>query len=408
MALDVDALNYPYIRIRNVEWLKRTLLLFPHVVRISPSYGAPEDSREIATFRRLEGRRGPLLRNVDLDSSNIWNDQLELKKRIEDALSTDPDAFVGRFGREATLEDASLLRESASLWHDRLASRTFQLHGQKVVDDLLSLLLRNDLAWIPHYSHGHGYVEMHPRLGEAVMATLAFACARNEGLRLVTEFPQIYGRTIHRSKEDIFESCLDLAPVTQYDARPVTSASLVEFIVYNRCDVSKLTPETLLALNKEWEAVGAFQDNLEKLAADIPPEIENPKVLHQRLAEKADRMFGRWREDNKNWSQRLKGLFSGDLDEAAKTLEKVVEKALEGEPKGGGTAGGMIGGGLSNLLSGGDVIYHSLLGAGAGLAVELVVRTGQNIFARRKKRRVDPLRYLTIMEKAGVSYVAST
>jgi hypothetical protein len=31
-----DALNYPYIRIRDVDWLKRSLLVFPHIVRMTP------------------------------------------------------------------------------------------------------------------------------------------------------------------------------------------------------------------------------------------------------------------------------------------------------------------------------------------------------------------------------------
>jgi hypothetical protein len=33
-ALDRDSLYYPYIRIRDVNWLKATLLYFPHVRRI--------------------------------------------------------------------------------------------------------------------------------------------------------------------------------------------------------------------------------------------------------------------------------------------------------------------------------------------------------------------------------------
>jgi hypothetical protein len=402
MALDVDALNYPYFRIRDVEWLKRTLLVFPHVVRIAPSYGVQEDSPEVAAFLRLEGRRGPLLRNVDLENSNIWKDQLELKARIADALSADRAGFLEKYGRVATLDNATLVRESISLWNDRLANRTFQLHGEKVLAELREFLFKNDLAWSPTHPHGTGYVEMHPRLGEAVLATLAFACARNEGLRLVTEFPQIYGRTIHRSKEEIFQSCLDLGPAAwETNESSEAPADLAEFVVYHRCDVSKLTPESLLALNMEWEAIGAFKDSLEKLAAEIPREIESPNALRERLAEKADTMFARWREDNKNWSQRLKGLFSGDVDDAAKTLEKLVEKGF-GESHVAGAAAGAAGG-----ILGGSLTYHALLGAGAGLAVALVVRTGKNILGEKKKRREDPLRYLTMLEKAGVSYVAS-
>jgi hypothetical protein len=403
MALDVDALNYPYIRIRNVEWLKRTLLVFPHVVRIAPSFDAPEDNAEVAQFRDLIGRRGPLLRNVDLDNTNIWNDQIELKTRIADALSVDGDRILSQFGREPTCNNNDLMRESVSLWDDRLASRTFQLHGQKVVGELLRFLFNNGLAWYPQNSHGRGYVEMHPRLGEAVLATLAFACAKSEGLCLVTEFPQIYGRTIHRSKEEIFESSLGLTPKAESsrEQKPAPE-NLVEFVVHHRFDVSKLTPENLLALNKDWGAIGAFKDGLEKLASDIPPGIDSPKILHQHLRERADQMFARWKQDNKNLPQRLKDLLAGDTDEAAKVLEKLVEKGIDGTAVTGGAIGGAAG-----TLFGGDLTGHALLGAGAGLALAVVVRTGENALALKRKRRVDPFRYLTMMEKAGVSYIAS-
>jgi hypothetical protein len=261
------------------------------------------------------------------------------------------------------------------------------------------LLFQNDLAWDPQNSHGLGYVEMHPRLGEAVLATLAFACAKSEGLCLVTEFPQIYGRTIHRSKEDIFESSLGLAPkVEGIKEQAPEPGTLVEFVVHHHCDVSKLTPENLLALNKDWEAIGMFKDSLEKLAADIPPGIDDPKILHQHLREKADQMFARWKRDNKNLPQRLKDLFVGDDEEAAKVLEKLVEKGIGGEAVSGGAIGALFGGGLTS---------HALLGAGAGLALAVVVRMGKNILALKKKRREDPFRYLTMMAKAGVSYVVS-
>jgi hypothetical protein len=37
MAVQVDALNYPYIRVRDLDWLKQTLLIFPHVARMTPA-----------------------------------------------------------------------------------------------------------------------------------------------------------------------------------------------------------------------------------------------------------------------------------------------------------------------------------------------------------------------------------
>ena len=401
MAQDMDALNYPYIRIRNVEWLKQTLIVFPHVARIAPSTGGPKDDAEVAQFCDLIGRRDlPLLRNVDLDKSNIWNDQIELKALISDALSANGDQFRRQFGREATCNDVDLLRESVSLWDDRLASRAFQLHGQNVVQTLLDFLFQNDLAWDPQHSHGLGYVEMHPRLGEAVLATLAFACARSEGLRLVTEFPQIYGRTIHRSKDEIFESIIGLTPKDEgITEQALAPENLVEFVVHQRCDVSNLTPEKLLELNKNWEAMGAFRDSLEKLAADIPQGIEDPKILHQYYRERADQMFARWKQDSKNLPQRVKDLFAGSDDEVMKVLGRVIEKSFDGKEV-------AIVGGAGTLFGG--LTSSTLLGVGAGLALAVVFRIGKNMVAQKKKRREDPIiRFLTITADAGVTYVAS-
>jgi hypothetical protein len=403
MTKDQDALNYPYIRIRNVEWLKRTLLVFPHVVRIAPTHDAPEDSKEVAEFRDLIGRRGPLLRNVDLDNVDLWRDQSELKARIAEAISADKQGFIGQFGREATRANRTLMIESLSLWDDRLASRTFQLHSDKVASELLSYLFEMSLAWNPDIPHGRGYVEMHPRLGEAVLATLALACAKREGLSLVTEFPDIYGRTIHRSKEQIFRSSLGLASEAE-DEKPEEPrpADLVEFLVYQNCDVSKLTPENLLALNRDWEPIGAFREELEKIAADIPSEIENSKILEQYLRERANKLIAQWKNDHKNMLKQLKDLLTGDGEEAQKALSKLMEKVLGAEP-----VGGAITGGLGSIFSSGPTL-HALLGAGAGLAIGVVFRTANNAMSLRKKRSEDPLRYLTMMEKAGVSYVTST
>jgi len=48
----------------------------------------------------------------------------------------------------------------------------------------------------------------------------------------------------------------------------------------------------------------------------------------------------------------------------------------------------------------GHLTYHGLLGAAAGFAVAVVMRTGKNVLAMRQKRKEDPLRCLTMMEKA--------
>ena len=81
MPADMDALNYPYIRVRSVDWLKRTLLIFPHVVRMTPAYHAPADDPEVANFLRMEGRRGPLLRSAQLWAPHVHDFSAQTDQR---------------------------------------------------------------------------------------------------------------------------------------------------------------------------------------------------------------------------------------------------------------------------------------------------------------------------------------
>jgi hypothetical protein len=228
MATDIDALNYPYIRVRDVDWLKRTLLIFPHVVRMTPDFDPPPDSAEVSEFGRLKGRRGPLLRSAELSADHVRKAQEDLIEAIRNRIGLDRESFLSTYGRSGTLRAAdSLIRQAASPWDDRLLGRPFQIHSSKILGELGQFIRGHNLAWRPDDPHGHGYIETHPRLGEAVMATLAFACAENEGLQLVTEFPGLYERTIRLPKENLLDSCLSSAP------RAVPGLpSVAEFIVY--------------------------------------------------------------------------------------------------------------------------------------------------------------------------------
>src|ERR1700750_860702 len=99
MQADMDALNYPYIRVRSLDWLKRTLLIFPHVVRMTPEIRAPAEDPHFSAFTQSESGRYPLLRPADLHSSHVQDAQLELVAELEQRLEQDRRGFRARYGR---------------------------------------------------------------------------------------------------------------------------------------------------------------------------------------------------------------------------------------------------------------------------------------------------------------------
>ena len=85
VAVDRDALYYPFIHITDVTWLKATLLCFPSVRRMVPQSYVPSDSAEIKEFCDIEGPRGvPLLTRVDLFSSEARAAEQRLLALLEE------------------------------------------------------------------------------------------------------------------------------------------------------------------------------------------------------------------------------------------------------------------------------------------------------------------------------------
>ena len=213
------------------------------------------------------------------------------------------------------------------VWGDRMASRTFQLHSDKIFPPLLDLLKQHDLAWSPRHAHGANYLEMHPVIGEAVMASLAFACAKREGLRLVTEFPQIYAQTIQRSADEMFEAITDETPRKKRLSSPTKNGErLAELVLYQRCDVSKLDAESLAMLSKEYEALSDFRDALEGFAKTIPSEMTHEGRLNSYLTDRAQSVIDVRRATKKNSLPSVLAIF-GEESEAA--LADLVKDGLK-------------------------------------------------------------------------------
>jgi hypothetical protein len=383
---DVDALNYPYIRVRDAAWLKRTLLIFPHVVRITPVHSAPPDNEEIRPFTAERGRRGPLLRAARLDHSSVVAAQLGLIGDLKAFFAERPD-FVMAFQRKEGGLGPSV-ESSQSIWDAREASDApFQISRYKLFPDLVEYLLANRLAWVPDQqaSHGEGYVEMDGRLGRAVMATLATACAAQEGMRVITEFPALHGRLIGVRRDKILEAAL----LEKLPAPPVQiSGELIgEFLVHRYCNVDALSSESFANLKDERILLARFRAELETLAADLPENMTDGDRLNERLRDVVSDIFERWRQDQSNLNGFGRNFFTEGL---STDVQSMVEKLVDGAVKG---------------AAGAAVLHEPIvLGAVAGLAVAVVFRAAQGARNVQSADKNSPYRYLTILEKEGVTF----
>jgi hypothetical protein len=385
-----DALNYPYIRVQDVDWLKSTLLLFPHVARIRP-YDAPEDDPEIDAFARTIGAGDEaLLRSIYPDDipHHLQDDLLD---HLRAALSREGEALRRRFGRPATQRELDGRGAVGDVWARRMRG-TSQMHSQKFAPQLLRELLDNGLAWEPDEPHHWNYVEMNRVIGDAVMSALAFAAAQARGMRLVTEFPDLYAQTIKRPIGEIF-SAVTARPVRERPSLLSRKGELLaEAIIFRHCDLSRLDAGSLAMLSKEHEALSDFRDSVEEFARTIPIEMTDPKVISRHLADRAQYVVERWQETKRNGLPSLRRIFG---EEAGKSFQDGLKDAFKDSVK-----AAVPGAALASVP-----VKQALICAGGGLAIGVAFR----LFERTKQQKDDAqgLRYLNMLQRHGVAISVS-
>src|SRR5215471_12941354 len=103
---DRDALYYPYIHIRDVNWLKGTLLCFPQVRRIVPSDFPLNDSAEVRKFLRLRGARGePLLTQEYTDYHFASSPLQATQEQLLTLLKSNERRIKSQYSQEAAVRD---------------------------------------------------------------------------------------------------------------------------------------------------------------------------------------------------------------------------------------------------------------------------------------------------------------
>jgi hypothetical protein len=170
---------------------------------------------------------------------------------------------------------------------------------------------------------------------------------------------------------------------------------LLEIIVYQHCDPSKLTADSLSNLSHEREALAALHEDLQKLASKIPDDIESDTKLKERLQDSAQEALKKWKQNRANLSALGKEILGIEgVKEIGKLVQELAKKAATPEVAGSTASGAIVGG----LQSG------TLLGAAAGFAVGVVVHAISSWDKVRQREATSPYRYLTMLEKAGVAF----
>jgi hypothetical protein len=406
--MNQKALYYPYIHIHDVSWLKATLLLFSELRRMLPMDFMPSDSQEVRAFAETSDTHPALLTAANLWTSRAINAQEVLARRLME------DACDGTF------------RSTHDIYATRQLMKPndpgFQIHQMKLAEPLKEALRCTGLAWVPYnpepYFYAGEYVEMNPRIGEAVMSTLAVAAATGEGLDIVGDrrSGELHNCLLEKKAEEIYNAWLHPPALQPAPGQP-GGEDLFEFLVGLPCDLSGVTPESLAALDRE--PLRKLITRLREIASNIPAMDAGPE-REGYFNDAASKVLQEWRSDRSNLSNYWRTFFGqGKIDGSQKFVEKVADKLTSGTEKaagglvgaaasagGGGIAGAAAGGGTAAMAGAGAAAMATaaVASAGVGLAIGVVFHAVRSYSRMRENEENSPYRFLTLMEEAGVVF----
>lgn len=363
--VDRYALYYPWIHIRDENWLKGALLAFRQVRRIVPFQFTVKDGAITNSYCNLRGPdNNPLLQPVYVAADRVRETQQWLRGRIAANL----DQLVASYSEPKTPLE----------WQS--GPEAFEMHVRKIVDDdLRELLLQHDLAWYsrePGESDSDMWVTMHPRFGSAVMSILALAIARLDGLSVVTPSGRAHRELLANREEDVFEKLLGIAhPPGAYAADDVTSEELAHVVITTGFDLTRLTPAQIAELLKEGKDLRAFHAAVTTFACHIPAGL-GPDERAARIRKEAQSVLDEWDRYTSHLPAFAKdALTDAALDKASDVIADGIKEGIEESAKAAA---------LSTVVSLPTV------------AISVAVSAGMKMFRKRE----TPLRFLTRVNKA--------
>jgi len=277
------ALYYPYIHIRDENWLKGTILGFQQVRRIVPKQFTVKDQAITKAYAELKGADGqPLLKPVFIDANQVRETQQWLCKRMLERI----DDLRARYAEEKTPPEL------------QGGPGSFEMHVGKFLDEeLLMLLKTRGLAWHsrePSEPDSFDWITMHPKLGSAMMSILALSVARLEGLSVVTSSGRIHHELLANREESVFDKLLDAAaPPGASSPADVTVEELAHVVITTGFDLTRLTAEQISELLKQGKDLRAFRSTLSGFVSRIPAGL-GPDERMARLKKEAELVLDEW------------------------------------------------------------------------------------------------------------------
>jgi hypothetical protein len=350
---DSDGLYYPYINVRDENWLKVSLLYFPHVLRMVPA-GYP--TNPTAFMRKLQFTRGsrdePLLGAYSLRSLEADEAVDRLTARLLEDARQDPE-FSKRFSRQAV---------HSAYGKDDI----FQVHRGKAPQAFWNELKRLGLMWEGRYRKGNNrenigldereaiklddeWITLHPLLGEAFMTTIAIAVAKEKGLEIITDTPSLHRAEALYSEEAAYDMLIrplsrskrvfQIAKETLFgvdpggDTKRAMTMRVAQIVVASNFDVSSLSADDLANMSKNREALFDFRRYLTKKVSEIP-RMNSETERERRLQAVATEVIADWRKTVPTFSKFARRFFGiGLLDKSEKVHDRSGEVSSPWGPR---------------------------------------------------------------------------
>ena len=382
--IEQDTLFYPYANFPSEAWLKATLLLSPHVYRmVAEGYQPRLDTPFMREARGVRTNGVPLVEHPQLWSKSAGAAQELLLNRLKKDIKAIGPPFLKKFGKSAA----------------RAVAKTpegFQMHRGKMLRELELELNQLELAWTPQHPDDHGYLELHPAIGQAVLGSIAVACAADRGLSVIgdaaddgcqrlnqlvpaSDFNAVYDEFVHGKKR---------TPVSEGG----THQAAVDILLYNHSDASSVTLKDLVDLSKDRDPIRKLKARLQELAEQIPPMLDS-ELRASRLEQVAHAALEEWDSDRPSFRGALRRFFGRDL---AKAASELVKGSFD---KWADLRNASISAGAAVNIGGAAAQY---LGPIGGFGVGVVVHGISSGVSELTRRNRSPYRFLSMAKKKGV------